>query len=117
MKKSSSINLYTGKKVFVGIDVHKRTYAIVVSVDNIVVKKWQTVASPEALANQLNTLYPESDIYSAYEAGFSGFVLHRTLEQSGIHNLVVNPASIEVSAHNRVKLTSEMLRRSPHCSK
>ncbi|MEM9004755.1 MAG: IS110 family transposase [Cyanobacteria bacterium P01_F01_bin.86] len=103
MKKSSSINLYTDKKVFVGIDVHKRTYAVVASVDNIVVKKWQTVAAPEALANQLNTLYPKSDIYSAYEAGFSGFVLHRTLEQSGIHSLVVNPASIEVSAHNRVK--------------
>lgn len=103
MKKSSSIDNYKGKKVFVGIDVHKRTYAVVVSVDNIVVKKWQTEASPEALANQLNKLYPESDIHSAYEAGFSGLVLHRTLEQLGIHNLVVNPASIEVSAHNRVK--------------
>ena len=103
MKKSSSIDVYKGKKVFVGIDVHKRTYSVVVSVDNIVVKKWQTAAAPEVLAEQLNTLYPESDIYSAYEAGFSGFVLHRTLEHSGIHNLVVNPASIEVSAHNRVK--------------
>ena len=103
MKKSSSTYSYKGKKVFVGIDVHKRTYAVVVSVDNIVAKKWQTVASPESLANQLNTLYPESDIYSAYEAGFSGFVLHRMLEQAGIHNIVVNPGSIEVSVHNRVK--------------
>lgn len=103
MKQSSKTDCYRDKNVFVGIDVHKRTYAVVSSVDGIVVKKWQTVASPEAFARQLKDLYPHSDIHTAYEAGFSGFVLHRVLEQAGIHNLVVNPGSIEVSVHNRVK--------------
>ena len=103
MKKSSKIDCYKDKKVFVGIDVHKRTYAVVSSVDGVVVKKWQTAASPEALAHQLKDLYPQSEIHTAYEAGFSAFVLHRVLEDVGIHNLVVNPGSIEVSVHNRVK--------------
>ena len=103
MKKSSKIDCYKNKRVFVGIDVHKRTYAVVSSVDGVVIKKWQTAASPEALAHQLKDLYPHSEIYTAYEAGFSAFVLHRVLEKAGIHNLVVNPGSIEVSVHNRVK--------------
>ncbi len=103
MKKSSNIDCYKDKEIFVGIDVHKRTYSVVSSMDGIVIKRWQTIASPDALAKQLNSLYPHSDIHTAYQAGFSGFVLHRVLEQTGIHNLVVNPASIEVSANNRVK--------------
>jgi transposase len=40
---------------------------------------------------------------SAYEAGFSGFVLHRVLAAAGITNLVVNPASVAVAANDRVK--------------
>lgn len=40
----------------------------------------------------------------AYEAGFSGFVLNRVLEHAAIYNFVVNPASIEASAYNRVKI-------------
>jgi transposase len=103
MEKFSKTDCYQGKKVFIGVDVHKRTYSVVSTVDGIVVKRWQTVALPDTLANQLNSLYPHSDIYTAYEAGFSDFVLHRALEQAGIHNLVVNPGSIEVSVHNRVK--------------
>ena len=40
---------------------------------------------------------------SAYEAGFSAFVLHRALPRGGIANLVVNPASIAVAANDKVK--------------
>jgi transposase len=44
-----------------------------------------------------------AEIRSCYEAGFSGFWLHRYLVSQGIENIVVNPASIEVEANNRVK--------------
>lgn len=103
MKKLENIDSYEGKKVFIGLDVHKRTYSVVSSMGGMVIKKWTTLASPEQLVTQLHSLYPQAEIHSAYEAGFSGFVLHRVLEQGGIHNLVVNPGSIETSVHNRVK--------------
>ena len=103
-KHNSSLkNSYVGKQVCVGIDVHKRTYSVVTVVEGVVVKKWRTVASPEKLAQQLTRYFPGASIETAYEAGFSGFVLHRVLEKAGIHNLVVNPGSIEVAIHNRVK--------------
>jgi transposase len=46
--------------------------------------------------------FPGSKVTTAYEAGFSGFVLHRTLEQHGIKNVVVHAAGMEVSP-DRVK--------------
>ncbi len=103
MSKTSGKISYQGKKVFVGIDVHKRNYSVVAVVEGMVVKKWRTVASPEKLAEQLKRYFPGSSIETAYESGFSGFVLHRVLSEAGIHNIVVNPGSIEVAIHNRVK--------------
>ncbi len=100
---SSVKNCYVGKQVYVGIDVHKRTYSVVTVVEGVVVKKWRTVASPEKLAEQLLRYFSGASIHTAYEAGFSGFVLHRVLEEAGIDNIVVNPDSIEVAIHNRVK--------------
>ena len=50
---SSLKNSSAGQKVFVGIDVHKRTYSVVTVVEGVVVKKWRTVASPEKLVQQL----------------------------------------------------------------
>ena len=53
MKKASEKIDYQGKKVFVGIDVHKRSYSVVAVVEGVIVKKWRTVASPDKLAEQL----------------------------------------------------------------
>ncbi|WP_038020103.1 IS110 family transposase [Synechococcus sp. PCC 7335] len=103
MRKSSKVESYQDKQVFVGIDVHKRTYTIVSFMDGIVIKKWTTPASNGKLVAQLKSWYPQADIHAAYEAGFSGFGLHRALTQAGIENLVVNPGSIETTVHNRVK--------------
>ena len=83
---SSLKNSSAGQKVFVGIDVHKRTYSVVTVVEGVVVKKWRTVASPEKLVQQLTRPSPGAFLETAYESGFSGFVLHRLLEKAGIHN-------------------------------
>ena len=53
MKKDMKELSYVGKDVFIGIDVHKKTYVVVARVEGEVVKKWTTAASPQALAQQL----------------------------------------------------------------
>ncbi|WP_235112000.1 transposase [Acaryochloris sp. 'Moss Beach'] len=103
MKKNTKARSYVGKEVFIGIDVHKKTYTVVARFEEEVVKKWTTKASPQSLAQQLLKYFDGATIYSAYEAGFSGFVLHRELEAHGIQNIVVNAAGIEVAVNNRVK--------------
>jgi len=103
MKPTTLPQFYVGEAVYVGIDVHKKTYSVVARVNQTIVKKWRTPADPEALAEQLCRYFEGATIYSAYEAGFSGFVLHRVLIAAGINNIVVHPAAVEVAVHNRVK--------------
>lgn len=103
MNSSIRQRLYEGKDLFIGIDVHKRTYSVAVVMERELVKKWQTLADPARLTHQLNTYFPKANLHSVYEAGFSGFRLHRELVKAGLDNRVVNAANIETTVHNRVK--------------
>jgi transposase len=94
---------YQGKKIYVGIDVHKKTYAVYCLCEGQLAKKATIPASPAALITMFRNFFPGTEIYSAYEAGFAGFVLHRFLVANGVKNIVVNPASIEVAANDKVK--------------
>lgn len=94
---------YVGKIIYMGIDVHKKTYCCVSICEGEIVKRDTLSANPERLLNYMNKFFPGATIKSAYEAGFSGFHLHRYLTQNGIHNIIVHPASIEVSSRDRVK--------------
>lgn len=94
---------YTGKTIYLGIDVHKSTYAVTAICENIVVKKATLSASPEGLVSFCKKYFAGAEVSSAYEAGFSGFCLHRILVKNGIRNLVVHAAGIEVAAADKVK--------------
>jgi len=94
---------YTGKVVYMGIDVHKAKYVCVSICENDVVKRDTLQADPESLLDYMNKFFHGAKINSAYEAGFSGFYLHRFLIQNGVNNIIVNPSSIEISSRDRVK--------------
>lgn len=47
-------------------------------------------------------------VYSCYEAGRDGFWIDRLLRYNGIHNIVVDPASIEVSRKSRRAKTDRL---------
>lgn len=94
---------YTGQKVFIGIDVHKKTYSVTAVIEQEVIKKDTISASPEGLVAYMKKYFPGACVRSAYEAGFCGFSLHRFLNEQGIGNIVVHPASIEIASRERVK--------------
>lgn len=94
---------YAGKDIYVGIDVHKRSYSVYVSVERTKIKQWRMPASARKLTEQLQRHYGEGHIHTVYEAGFSGFDLHRELTTGGIDSLVVHAAAVETAAHNRIK--------------
>jgi transposase len=94
---------FIGKTVYLGIDVHKTSFSVTAVVDQEVVKHDKISADPLALVNYCKKHFPLAKLESAYEAGFSGFHLHRFLIAHGIENKVVHPASIEVSSRDRVK--------------
>ncbi len=96
------MNHYTGKVIYVGLDVHKDTYSVSVISEGTLVKRDKLIALPKVLLAYFKN-FKGAYIKSAYEAGFCGFHLHRILIDNGIDNIVVHPASIEVGARDSVK--------------
>jgi transposase len=94
---------YTGKTLFVGVDVHKKTYSVAVYCEGVLVKRDTMIAKPEQLIAYLRKYFPGALIKSAYEAGFCGLHLHRALLEAGIENIVVHASSIEINSRDRVK--------------
>jgi transposase len=94
---------YRDQDVYVGLDVHKKSYSVVVLSGGCIVKKATVPADAQQLVESLKSWFCGAKIHTAYEAGFSGFRLHRVLVESGIDNIVVNAASIEVAANDKKK--------------
>lgn len=94
---------YCGKKVSIGIDVHLSTYYVTCVHEGSVVKRASMKAEPDEVVKFLRNHFAGAELSTAYEAGFSGFELHRRLEKEGIRSLVINAASLEVAARERVK--------------
>lgn len=90
-------------RVYIGIDVHKKTYTYSACLGGEVLKTCTVPADPIKFSRSVSKCYSGYRIYSVYEAGFGGYVLHRELEKFGIMNIVVNPSSVEVSMKDRVK--------------
>ena len=95
---------FAGKTVFIGIDVHKATYSVVaVCEGDVVLKIGSMPASADKLLELMKKRFADARLETAYEAGFSGFGLCRSLRTAGVGCLVVHAASIEVAANDRVK--------------
>lgn len=88
---------YTGKKVYMGIDVHRRQYTVCCRMEGAVVKRASMPGRPWELVQFIGNHFAGAEVYSVYEAGFSGFGLHRLLIKAGVKSIVVHAASIEVS--------------------
>lgn len=94
---------YVGKKVAFGIDVHRSFFVVSASFEGELVKRCCMPSRADSVVNFVRKHFPGCEAVSCYEAGFSGLWLHRCLVKQGINNIVVNPASVEVEAGNRVK--------------
>ena len=70
MTRSTPVQSYVGLDVYIGIDVHQRTYTVWAQVDRVKIKKWTMPASPSQLAQQLKKYFAGGLIHTVYEAGF-----------------------------------------------
>jgi len=85
---------FTGKKIYVGIDVHKKNWTIAICSEQTNYRPFGQDASSTQLVHYLKEKFPNADVICAYEAGFSGFSLQEELTEAGIQCLVVHPADI-----------------------
>lgn len=93
---------YVGKAVFLGIDVHREFFVVSAVSEGRLIQTCRVPGRFEPLQAFITKYFAGAEIRSCYEAGYSGFWLHRKLTASGISNIVVHPAHVEVEV-NRVK--------------
>jgi len=105
--KNKQLN-FNGQRISVGIDVHKNFWYITIIVSGIKVKKLTIDPEPHKLYSYLVKNYPQGNYYSVYEAGFSGFWVHRELCSLGIKNIIVNPADVPTKSKERRRKTDKI---------
>jgi transposase len=94
---------FTGKELFIGLDVHKKSWSVTIVVDGIEHRTFTQPPDPNALKNYLQRMFPGGSYKSAYEAGFCGYGIHRELNSLGISNIVINAADIPTSQKDKLQ--------------
>src|SRR4030042_1396098 len=87
---------FTGKDLFVGLDVHKKSWSVTIVVDGIEHRTFTQPPDPEALKKYLQRSFPGGNYQSAYESGYCGYGIHRRLNDLGIRNMVINAAEYHI---------------------
>lgn len=99
--QGSKLN-FKGQNIYVGIDVHLKSWAVAVLSERTVLKKFSQAPSVDELYAYLNRNYPNAIYHSVYEAGFCGFGAHDRLCELGINNIVVNPMDVPMMHKEKI---------------
>jgi len=92
---------FSGQDIFIGLDTHLKNWRVSIMVGESPFKTFSQDPRSEVLKNYLTRNFPNGNYYSAYEASFCGFNIHRELLSLGIKNIVVNPADIPTTDKER----------------
>lgn len=105
--KSKGIQ-FSGMNVYVGMDVHKKSWSVTILTDDMEHRTYNQPPSASALHRYLIKHFPGADYYSAYESGFSGYGHHRKLLGLGINNMVINPADVPTTGKEKAIKTDKV---------
>lgn len=101
MQSKVNVISFEGQNIYIGIDSHLKNWVITIMFNQMLYKTFSQNPNAKDLANYLHKHFPDGNYYSAYEASFCGFSVHRDLEAHGIHNIILNPADIPTSDKER----------------
>jgi transposase len=92
---------FTGQPIYVGLDVHKRSWSVSILSEHCEHKTFTQPPEADKLAGYLRRQFPGARYHSVYEAGYSGFWIHDQLKDQGIDSIVVNPADVPTNDKER----------------
>ncbi|KAA6315390.1 hypothetical protein EZS27_034143, partial [termite gut metagenome] len=94
---------YEGQNIYVGIDVHLKSWTVSIQTETLHHKTFTQPADVSVLVNYLREHFPCGTYHSVYEAGFSGFWAHYKFKEMGINNIVINPADVPTSQKEQLQ--------------
>lgn len=99
---------FSGQKIFVGIDVHKRKWSVATITESGFERVHTQNASAQELIDFLHRHYPDGDYVAVYEAGFTGFSTYYSLAEAGIECFVIHPADVPTTQYENVMKTDKV---------
>lgn len=82
------------KHLFIGLDVHKKTWAVTIQEQQLVLKRFTIEADADILIAYVSKHFPKHQVECCYEACCMGYAIYHSLTKAGWQVLVVNPADI-----------------------
>lgn len=103
---------FTNKQLFVGIDVHKKSWSVSLFYEQNYLRTFTQQPSVDALEKFLRRDFPGANYLCGYESGFTGFWIHRQLKQRGINCHVLHAADIPQTQKHKTAKTDKIDSRS-----
>lgn len=95
-------------KLFIGIDIHKRSWQIHFRTDLFDGKSMSVPPEADLLRAYVERHYPNHKVFAAYEAGCCGYHAHRSFASYGWESLVFNPADISRTGKAQFQKTDKI---------
>lgn len=94
MTKIHQLADLSNKQLFVGLDVHKKSWSVTVFYEQNYLRTFSQPPSIDILDKLLHRDYPGANYLCGYESGYCGFWIQRQLKQKGIDCHVIHAADI-----------------------
>lgn len=94
-------------KVFIGMDVHKKSWSVSIQTDLFFHKTFSMPPEPAALYRYIEDHFSDHQVNLTYEVGCCGFSAARYFLNLGWEVLVINPADIRKSDKDRYMKTDK----------
>ena len=101
MVQSKEIN-FDGQNIYIGIDVHLKTWSVTIITQSGYKKKHSQKSSAKELFEHLKKHYPNGVYKAVYESGFSGFSTYYALQEQGIDCMVIHAADVPTTQYESV---------------
>lgn len=95
-------------KLYIGLDIHKRSWKIHTSTDLFDGRDFNCPPSSDSLKKLVLKHYNGHEVFIAYEAGCFGYTAHRNFESYGWHSIVFNPADLSKTGLSQYQKTDSI---------
>ena len=99
---------WLGQHVFVGLDVHKRSWIAAIVTEQADFKTFTQPPDVRVLVNYLHRHFPNATYHCVYEAGYCGYWICDELRAHGIECIVINPADVPTTNKEKKHKTNKV---------
>ena len=99
---------FKGQKIYIGIDVHAKTWEVCVLTESGYRERHPQQASAKTLFDFLKKHFPDGEYHAVYESGFSGFSTYYALKDYGIDCVVTHAADVPTTRYEEVMKTDKV---------